>query len=312
VIELALRLNMPAAADRALQVVTDTAAAPEKRVALIRTLGETRTTAAVEALLDLVQRDAAEAIHVAALGALGYFDLDRVATVVLDRYADLSAGAQARAVELLVSRPRWAGPVVAAVDRQAIPVAAVSLDQVRQMREQADEPLETLLTKHWGRVQTVTPLEMVGRIAAVSQSLYRGPGDAAAGRVHFEKVCGNCHKLHGKGNAVGPDLTGAERKNRDLLVRNIVDPSAVVREQFIMHVAVTTDGRVLNGLLAESTPETITLLDAKNKRTVLNRGDIDELQESTVSLMPEKLLDPLTEQQIRDLFAYLQTEVANP
>jgi putative heme-binding domain-containing protein len=155
-------------------------------------------------------------------------------------------------------------------------------------------------------------LEMVGRIAAVSQLLYRGPGDAAVGRVHFDKVCGNCHKLHGKGNAVGPDLTGAERKNRDLLVRNIVDPSAVVREQYIMHVALTADGRIFNGLLAESTPETITLLDAKNKRTVLNRADIEELRESTVSLMPEKLLDPLTEQQIRDLFAYLQTEAANP
>jgi len=126
--------------------------------------------------------------------------------------------------------------------------------------------------------------------------------------VYFKKVCANCHKLHGEGNSVGPDLTGAERKNRELLIRGIVDPAAAIREQYISHVALTSDGRVLTGLLAESTAETVTLLDAKNVRTVLRRDELDELQESTVSLMPEKLLDDLTEQQIRDLFAYLQAD----
>jgi len=70
-----------------------------------------------------------------------------------------------------------------------------------------------------------------------------------------------------------------------------------VREQF----------RVLTGLLADSNAETITLLDEKNKRTVLNRADLEELNESPVSLMPEKLLDKLTDQQIRDLIAYIQS-----
>ena len=61
------------------------------------------------------------------------------------------------------------------------------------------------------------------------------------------------------------------------------------------------------GRLADSNAGTITLLDAKNKRTVLNRSDLEELNESPVSLMPEKLLDKLTDQQIRDLIAYIQS-----
>src|SRR6185503_14661000 len=162
------------------------------------------------------------------------------------------------------------------------------------------------IARHWGRVQTTTPLEKQGRIAAVQQMLSRGKGDTIRGREHFNKICATCHKLHGQGEVIGPDLTGADRKNRELLVRNIVDPSNMIREQYLAHVATLTDGRVLTGLLAESSAETVTLLDAKNKRTVLNRADIDELQESPVSLMAEKLLDTMTEQQIRDLFAYLQ------
>jgi len=109
--------------------------------------------------------------------------------------------------------------------------------------------------------------------------------------------------VHGKETPVGPDLTGAERKDRLKLIRNIVDPSSEIRPQFISHVAVTSDGRLITGLLAESNAEAITLLDAKNQRTVLSRADVEELRESTVSLMPEKLLDAMTDQQIRDLLA---------
>jgi mono/diheme cytochrome c family protein len=44
---------------------------------------------------------------------------------------------------------------------------------------------------------------------------------------------------------------------------------------------------------------------------LLNRVDVEELRESTVSLMPEKLLDELSDQQIRDLLAYLQSDGPN-
>lgn len=183
---------------------------------------------------------------------------------------------------------------------------------MKQLRNQDNARIAALVAKHWGRVQTATPLEKQGRITAVGQMLGRAAGDAERGHALFEKTCATCHKLHGEGNAVGPDLSGAERKNRELVIRNIVDPSAMIRQEFLAHVAQTTDGRVMTGLLAESTAETITLLDAKNKRTVLNRNDLEQLQESPVSLMPDNLLDELSEQQIRDLFAYLQSDGKKP
>ena len=58
--------------------------------------------------------------------------------------------------------------------------------------------------------------------------------------------------------------------------------------------------------MVESTPETVTLVDAKNVRSVLRRDQIDDMKASPVSLMPEKLLEPLDDKQLRDLFAYLQ------
>jgi hypothetical protein len=61
-------------------------------------------------------------------------------------------------------------------------------------------------------------------------------------------------------------------------------------------------------LVVESTPQAVTLVDAKNERTVVSRSNVESLEPSPVSLMPEKLLDQLTNEQLRDLFAYLQAD----
>jgi putative heme-binding domain-containing protein len=312
VIELALRMNVAEAPAAAMKIVEDPSARVEDRTALATTLGETRSRDSLAGLLALVGREKSAGFDVALLSAIGYFEDEAIADKVLGRYGALEKDAQARAIELMCGRRSWARKLVEAVDAQAIAPGTVSLDQLQRLRGYEDENLARLLAKHWGRVQPSTPLEKQGRMTAVLQMLGRAPGDAASGRAHFEKHCANCHKLHGQGAAVGPDLTGAERKNRELLVRNVVDPSAMVREQYITHVAATSDGRVLTGLLAESNEQTVSLLDAKNKLTVLNREDLEELKESPVSLMPENLLDELTTQQIRDLFAYLQTDGSAP
>ena len=77
-------------------------------------------------------------------------------------------------------------------------------------------------------------------------------------------------------------------------------------------IAVVQDGRVLLGLIVEQSPQTVTLVDAKNDKTVIERSKIESLEPSGVSLMPEKLLDELTNDQVRDLFAYLQADGPRP
>jgi putative heme-binding domain-containing protein len=82
----------------------------------------------------------------------------------------------------------------------------------------------------------------------------------------------------------------------------------VIRKEYIHHDVTTKDDRALSGLLVESTPKTVTILDRNNQRTILARDEIKELRESSVSLMPEGILDPLGPQQIRDLISYLQSD----
>ena len=58
--------------------------------------------------------------------------------------------------------------------------------------------------------------------------------------------------------------------------------------------------------LLQRTTRSVTLTDVSGKRLVLPRRDIENLQASALSLMPEGLLDPLQPQEVRDLFAYLR------
>jgi putative membrane-bound dehydrogenase-like protein len=312
VVELGLRMSVPEAEARALKTVSRASAPVEDRVALVKCLGETRDSSAINALLALLSAKQPEPLQIAALGALGYFNQARISEVILQGYSQLTPGAQARAIELLCTRRNWALDLLLAIDAKMFPPTVLPLEQLQRLRDKGDSRLVQLVAKNFGRVQPSTPLEKQGRITAVTQVLAQGPGNAAGGREQFEKHCANCHKLHGAGSAVGPDLTGADRKNRDLLARNIIDPSSIIREEFVTHVATTNDGRVLTGLLAESSAQTLTILDAKNKRTTLSRAELEELRESDASLMPDNLLDQLSEQQIRDLFAYLQSNADKP
>lgn len=304
VMQLAIRMGT--SIDSAVELIDDEARSTTERLAIIQVLGETKTQDAVVPLLGLLYRRDAALLHSAALSALGYFDDERIAADVLELYPALAAAARPQAIDLLCGRQTWAVALLAAIRKKAIDPKEVSLDQVRKLLAHEDEQLHEVVNNLWGQVQPATPLEMQGRISAISQLLPRARGDAGRGAKLFEKKCATCHKLHGHGTTIGPDLSGAERKDRAKLLRNIVDPNAEVRPQYVAHVAVTNDGRVLTGLLADSNAETITLLDAKNKRTILNRADLEELRESPTSLIPERLLADLTDQQIRDLVAHLQ------
>ena len=163
-----------------------------------------------------------------------------------------------------------------------------------------------VIEKHWGKIGAATAAEKIARIRALNHMMPQARGDAVKGKEIFTKTCAICHTLFGEGTKLGPDLTGADRKNRDWLLSNIVDPSAVIRPEYLAYVVNTKDGRSLTGLVVESTPTAVTLVNEKNERTVIPRDKIEEMTASPVSLMPEKLLDPFDDQAIRDLFAYLQ------
>jgi putative heme-binding domain-containing protein len=124
------------------------------------------------------------------------------------------------------------------------------------------------------------------------------------GRDLFKKRCANCHRLFGDGENIGPDLTGSGRANLDYILQNTVTPSAVVAAGYRVSIVATKDGRVLTGIVNEVSPQLITVQTAK-ERVRLQKTDVEQVQGSATSLMPDNLLKELNDQQVLNLIRYL-------
>ena len=127
------------------------------------------------------------------------------------------------------------------------------------------------------------------------------------GKQIFDRTCASCHTLFGQGGKVGPDLTTYRRDDLDTMLLNIVNPSAEIREGFA-DVDRRHDRRpVLTGVLVEQDKNVVVLRGADGQELSLARDEIEEMKPSPKSLMPEGLLKDLTDQEVRDLFAYLRS-----
>lgn len=257
--------------------------------------------------LDLVLAPTtSDSVRLSALDALARIADDESVLELLKRYALFSHAARPRVRRLALSRPAGAGYLLASVDDGRIDPKEIAVDELRVVALHNDPKLDALVSKHWGRVGPGTPEEMLATMRRFQNDLRAGHGDAARGKELFAKHCGTCHVLFGEGSNIGPDLTTANRGDRAALLANIVDPSAVVRREYLPFVIETAAGQILSGLIVEQDAASLTLLDAKNNRTRLDRSEIEAIREATTSLMPERLLDELSPQQLRDLFAYLE------
>lgn len=279
------------------------------RTELIRQLGDSGDASVVSTLLGVLALDQASALKRVALRALARFDDEKVAKGILGRYGSTlpaEHGVRSTAERVLASRPAWAKLMLGHVDKAIIKSREVSPDVVQLMLEHGDEEIKEHAAKHWpGIVAGSGGVDLAAETARIKEVLAAGTGDAAAGEAIFAARCATCHKLFGKGLTIGPDLTGYERQNPDFWIPSIVNPSLELREGYINYVATMKDGRILSGIMAQQTPQTVTLKDLAGQEQVLSRGEMDSLEASKISLMPPALLMGVSDDDLRDLFAYL-------
>ncbi len=305
----ALRLGSDEALRRAEARMTDRSEPQAVRLSFISAIGQSPDAATRRQLLPLLDEEgpSSEPIRMATLAALEHDADASIAKAVLARYPSWSPALRARAITLLASRKASSAALVRSVGEGTIDAKEVSVDAIRQMLAHDDAQLAAAIETRWGKVRPATPGEKMSYVPVMGRMLNEGKGDLDSGHKLFVKHCAVCHTLYGEGNKVGPDLTSADRKNRDALLLNILDPSGYVRPEYVAQTAVLVDGRVLTGLVVETTAQQVTLVDAKNQRLTLARSEIDELKPSAQSLMPERLLETLAPQEVRDLFRYLQS-----
>jgi putative membrane-bound dehydrogenase-like protein len=282
-LQLRLRRGDAAALEEVLHLITQPQARMEERIAYVRLLGEVPQPRAVTPLLDLACGDVPTALRKAALAALQLYGEPRIGTALAEAYPKLPAELQPAAQNLLASRTVWHADLRRIAERGVLlaPDLAVrfGFSKPEPSKARAEE-LRVLLAK--------------------------APGDPYAGEAIFTTRCAACHQLFHKGGNIGPNLTAYQRDDLGTMLPSILDPSAEIREGFVTYLVTMRDGRTLSGFLADQDASTIVLRAFDGQDFPLARAEITEMKPTGRSLMPDGLLEGLSEKELRDFFAYLR------
>jgi putative heme-binding domain-containing protein len=305
--QLGIALRLPEPMAETTREAFDEKTSESRQVQLLELLNGAGDAGLIAPSLVLLDSDRPISVRIAALHVLAQFnDASITPRLIATHRLSKSDKLNAQICDVLLSRSTSARTWLNAVDRGEIAASSTSLEQVRRVALFAEPELDRLVTKHWGKLQGSTRGEKLAEVRRLNNDLRAASGNPTVGQQLFKKHCAACHQLFGEGQKVGPDLTTANRMDRDFLLISLVDPSSVIRKEFVSVIIQTTTGRVLTGLPIARDDASITLVDSKGERQIVANKEIDELHESPTSLMPEDLYRQLKPQELRDLFSYLQ------
>lgn len=307
---LGLRQGGDQEVDKAIKALASNATDLEIRLELGRVFGEVLRPKVVGTLIKLATgRGGGEpALQRVAIRSLGQYDEDSIPRSLVGSFgSSISAehGLRSTACRTLASRPAWSKTLLAELNAWRVRPEHVPPDVIQQLRTYDDPEIVAAVTQAFGKAVDVSSPAKIATLKRLKTVVTAKAGDAVLGKEHFTKRCGNCHQLFGEGKKVGPPLDGYDRGNVNFWLPAIVDPGLEIREGFQSYLALTTDGRALNGMIAAQDPKSVTLRNADNQVIVINRDEIETLRALKTSLMPDDVLKEMNDQQIRDLFAYL-------
>jgi putative heme-binding domain-containing protein len=306
---LALRSGNADALAKALKLLSDTKATNTARIAIAKTLAELGKQEAVMPIVAILKSSAAPSLKRGMLQAAAKFDDKRIPEALLLGWEGQIAGDKALredALRVMAGRKEWAQILMNFVNEWKVPAKHFTTDIVRQLSLHKDSDIDAAIDNHWKGLLATGPTKAkkieAERIKAV---LKTGLGDAAKGKLQFTARCFICHKLFGEGGTIGPELTGYDRANVDFWLDNLFNPSMEIREGFGAYIVKTKSGQFLTGLIDAQDANGIVIKDMANNKTAVKQIDIEKMEASPISLMPEGMTAGMSDVDMKDLFSYL-------
>ena len=288
----------------------DEKAPEEVRVAAIEAIGRIRPAKAAEFLDGLVQsvkgKGASTPIAEAALRATpGVRDASALLAAMIAG-EEYPLGLRREALRIFGRQPGGAMKVIDLARDGKLP---------EQLRTEATTLVHREPDRHVrDAAEKVLPLPKTasGKPLPGLFELVRREGNTEKGQAVFFRsgtnACAACHRVQGRGQWVGPDLsTIGSKYGKSELIQSILNPSAAIGYNFRTTVAALNDGRTVNGLVVEDTPDRLVLKTAEGQRVTIRPADIEDRKQVEVSLMPEGLAQTMGEGDFVDMLAFLQT-----
>jgi putative heme-binding domain-containing protein len=223
----------------------------------------------------------------------------------MEKYDGFSSLEKQEAVQTLSSRPVYGRLLANAIKNESIPRKDIPAYIAIQLRRVVGNGFVEI----WGPID-----QLSGDKKADYQKYQRMITDKSIakaspqkGKGVFQITCAPCHKMYGEGGDIGPDLTGSNRANTTYLLGNIIEPSGVIQDDYKLVVVTTRDGRTYSGNVIEENERQVTMRIVGQDQVKITKSDIQSREVTEKSMMPEGLLNNLSEDQVLDLVAFLKT-----
>ena len=291
--------------DAARRVAADEDASVSDRLAALRILGRgpDRTEEDLDFLAQLLVPQSPIEVQLAAVETVGRLRGVRIPELLLHGWSEHGPRVNGTIIDVLLSRQEWTSSLLDRIQQQPKLAATLGTARRDQLLRHPDEAIRRRCSALLGSAGTSTDIQAALKKYAAVADL---EGDAVKGRQAFvDATCADCHRLEDVGYEMAADLRTLIDKSPEALLVATVDPNRAVEDKYVEYAAVTMEGLIRTGVLAEETSSSITLLDAGGKKYTILRRDLEELVNSGRSRMPEKLEEKLTLQQMADLFAFI-------
>jgi putative heme-binding domain-containing protein len=138
------------------------------------------------------------------------------------------------------------------------------------------------------------------------------PGNAGTGENLFATNCLACHRIGDRGGHLGPDLSriGAARA-RAAMARQIRGNMADVRTGYQPVTLTTPGGQEIRGVKKNEDLFSVQIMDTRERIQGYLREDMKAVSDEKKSVMPVFGADKLTDAQLDDLLAYLESLKGN-
>lgn len=304
---LRLRQGEPAAIQEALAIIADPKAKASDRLLYTQTFGEIPAPDSVPVLLALAtDKKQTATLRKAALASLNAYPDEKIGKEVTSLIPGLPDDVRTAALLLLVSRDPWSLDLLQAIEAGKIDPKIIPTDIVQRLRSSQDKKIAATATTVFPEKTSHSSEDFKKKIARVKEIIASGTGKTYDGEKLYMASCAACHKLFFKGGQIGPELTNYQRDDLGTMLISIIDPNAEIREGFEYVTLTTKDGRSLSGFLADRDTQVTVLRGMDGQDISVRQDEIKDIVPMGRSLMPEGILDTLSDQQIRDLFAFLK------
>jgi putative heme-binding domain-containing protein len=305
-------------AERLAAAFGDASAFPRLRTMLGNTTADTGARQHAFAVLSRAQDRAAlpvfvkllddDAFRSSVISLLARFDSPDVSSALVEHFASFKPNDRSATLDALTSRASFARALLDAIAAGKVPRDQLTAFHVTRLRALKNPEVDNRVATAWGRINQ-TPVEKQNQIAKLEKVFNEAPlwaFSANAGRQHFQKLCMQCHRIGNDGTRLGPELTGAGKHGVRYFLENVIDPDAVIGTDFQATTIDTKDDETVTGLVASETASAVTLRTTTGD-SVIPKANIKERSLGQKSLMPEGLLDSLSEREQIELLKFLTT-----